>query len=288
MSASQYETSDRTSASTFQLPGLDSTQTLYASCALAVLLFTLITVLARRKSKSTRNSVLFVGAPDAGKTAILSSLAFHQQLPTHASLQTNSSLITLPNVKKPVQVVDIPGHPRIRVQYRDYFNDAKAIVFVVDASTVSRNGAAVAEHLHQILHSFMSISPSQSSPALIILAHKSDLLASTTSSSSTPADQMAINRVRTILERELEKRRQSQAGGMGIESLGGDEGDHTEVSGLECSAVGGSVFRFSDWEGGEVTFLGTSISRTGEKVQDEKANNIGGLEGFQQWLSDLY
>ena len=139
-------------------------------------------------------------------------------------------------------------------------------------------------YLHQILHSFMSIPPSQSVPALIILAHKSDLLASTTSSSNTPADQLAVNRVRTILERELEKRRQSQAGGMGIESLGGGEGDNAEVSGLECSGVAGSVFGFSDWEGGEVTFLGTSISRT----EKEKASSIGGLEGLQQWLMDLY
>jgi len=134
----------------------------------------------------------------------------------------------------------------------------------------------------------MSTPPSQPTPALIILAHKSDLLASTTSSSNTPADQLAVNRVRTILERELEKRRQSQAGGMGIESLGGSEGDNTEVSGLECGGVGGGVFRFSDWEGGEVTFLGTSVSRTGEKVQDEKAGNTDGLEGLQRWLSDLY
>ena len=76
---------------------------------------------------------------------------------------------------------------------------------------------------------------------------------------------------------------------MGIESLGGGEGDNPEVSGLECSGVGsGGVFRFSDWEGGQVTFLGTSILRTGEKVQDEKAGNIGGLERLQQRLSDLY
>jgi signal recognition particle receptor subunit beta len=75
---------------------------------------------------------------------------------------------------------------------------------------------------------------------------------------------------------------------MGIESLGGGEGDNTEVSGLECSGVGSGVFRFSDWEGGEVTFLGTSISRTGEKIQDEKTDSIGGLEGLQQRLSDLY
>ena len=131
-----------------------------------------ITVFARRKSKSTGNTVLFVGASDAGKTAILSSvshqrihrvggnhahafamqLAFHQQLSTHASLQTNSSLIALPK-KRPVQAVDIPGHPRIRVQYRDYFNDAKVVVFVVDTSTVSRNGAAVAEYVLLVLRS---------------------------------------------------------------------------------------------------------------------------------------
>lgn len=132
----------------------------------------------------------------------------------------------------------------------------------------------------------MSIPPSQSTPALVILAHKSDLLASTTSSSNTPADQLAINRVRTILERELEKRRQSQTGGMGIESLGGGEGDNTEVSGLECNGVGG-VFKFSDWEGGEVAFLGTSTSRAGEKDQDEKAGNIGGLESLRHMLGDL-
>jgi signal recognition particle receptor subunit beta len=142
-------------------------------------------------------------------------------------------------------------------------------------------------YLHQLLHSFMSIPPSRSTPALIILAHKSDLLASTTSSTNTPADQLATNRVRTILERELEKRRQSQAGGMGIESLGGGEGDITEVSGLECSGVGGGVFRFSDWEGGEVMFLGTSTLKT-EKVQDEKADKIGGLENLRLRLGDLY
>ena len=34
-----------------------------------------ITVLVRRNSKSTGNTVLFVGASDAGKTAILSSVS---------------------------------------------------------------------------------------------------------------------------------------------------------------------------------------------------------------------
>ena len=72
-----------------------------------------------------------------------------------------------------------------------------------------------------------------------------------------------------------------------MESLGGSEGDGTDVSGLECSGVGSGVFKFSEWEGGEVTFLGTSTPRT-EKVQDEKAGDIGGLESLRQRLGDLY
>jgi signal recognition particle receptor subunit beta len=43
--------------------------------------------------------------------------------------------------------VDVPGHPRIRAQFREYISDAKAIVFVVDASTISRNGLIVAEYV---------------------------------------------------------------------------------------------------------------------------------------------
>lgn len=41
--------------------------------------------------------------------------------------------------------MDVPGHPRIRDQFREHLADTKAIVFVVDASNVSRNGPIVAE-----------------------------------------------------------------------------------------------------------------------------------------------
>jgi len=44
----------------------------------------------------------------------------------------------------------------------------------------------------------------------MVLAHKSDLLKAGASSATTPSVQ-AINRVKTVLERELEKRRASQA-----------------------------------------------------------------------------
>lgn len=130
----------------------------------------------------------------------------------------------------------------------------------------------------------MSLPPSATPPALLILAHKYDLLSST--AASGPPDQLAINRVRTILERELEKRKESQAGGLGMESLGGD-GDAVEVSGLECSGSGSGGFRFSDWEGGEVVFLGTSVDMGNKDIVEDEKKSGSGLDALEQWLEDL-
>ncbi|KDQ61047.1 hypothetical protein JAAARDRAFT_570856 [Jaapia argillacea MUCL 33604] len=267
-----------------------SQTTLFASLAFAVILLVFV-FLARRKSSKRGNAVLLVGPCDAGKTAILSTLVYKQTLPTHTSLQTNSSVIALgpPNSQKTVQVVDIPGHPRIRDQFKEYLAQAKAVVFVVDASTVSRNGPAVAEHLHRVLQALTSLPPSQQPPSLLILAHKSDLLKSTTS--TTNSEQLAINRVRTILERELEKRKASQVGGVGMEGLGEDsmEGQGGEVDGLECS--GGVGFRFKDWEGGEVGFVGSyvRVGRVAEVKEDGEKGEEGesGLEALEEWLDEL-
>lgn len=60
-------------------------------------------------------------------------------------MQTNLAVVALPNVRKTIRAIDVPGHPRIRDQFKDYLPEAKAVAFIVDASTVSRNGAAVAE-----------------------------------------------------------------------------------------------------------------------------------------------
>lgn len=71
-------------------------------------------------------------------------LVYKQTLPTHTSLQSNSSIVEL-LASKTLRIVDVPGHPRVRDQFLEYLPEAKAIAFVVDTSTVSRNGAAVAE-----------------------------------------------------------------------------------------------------------------------------------------------
>ena len=201
--------------------------------------------------------------------------------------------------KTTIRIVDVPGHTRLRDQFQNHITNAKAVAFVVDANSISRNGAAVAElvnftssssdhfvdefwfrHLHHVLHAMTSLPPSQS-PPLLILAHKVDLLRSL---SSTPdnAPKLAVNRVKTILERELEKRRISQSNSVGIEGLG-EEGVGTELGGLDCSGSTGNVFKFDDWEGGNVKFFATSLqiqASASEKRED-------GLAPFKDWLDDF-
>lgn len=161
--------------------------------------------------------------------------------------------------------------------------NARAVAFVVDASTISRNGSTVAEHLQHVLHAITSLPPSHLAPALLIIANKCDLMKTATSSGS-PTD-VAISRVRTILERELEKRREAQSSGMGVEGLGA-EGERSDMGGLDCSSSGG-VFKFADWDGGEVDFAGTWVN-VGELKDDEKGVATDGLASLRSWLGATF
>ena len=137
------------------------------------------------------------------------------------------------------------------------------------------------------MHAMTSLPATHTLPPLTILAHKSDLLSSS-SSLSQDRSTLAISRARTVLERELEKRRAAQSGGVGVEGLG-SEGEGTEMGGLECRS---STFKFAEWEGGEVHFMSTWTRVAGperaEKHEREKSNeDVDGLDDFRLWLDDL-
>jgi signal recognition particle receptor subunit beta len=59
-------------------------------------------------------------------------------------MQVNAAELPL-STGKTLRLLDIPGHPRLRDQFRAELANARAIAFVVDASTVSRSASAVAE-----------------------------------------------------------------------------------------------------------------------------------------------
>ncbi|KAJ7581108.1 signal recognition particle receptor beta subunit-domain-containing protein [Mycena floridula] len=258
-----------------------SPQTLAIVSFLAAILGLAIILLTRKNLKSKGNALLLVGAPDAGKTSILSMLAYGEALPTHTSIQVNSAIA--PFSATPMKVIDVPGHPRIRDQFADYLANTKFVGFVVDANTISRNGAAVAEHLQSVLHALTSLPPSQSPPSLIIIAHKSDLLKTTAMPTGTTSHDLAMNRVKAVLERELEKRR-VQSGGFGVEGLGA-EGEESEIGGLECT---GGTFKFDQWEGGDVVFIGSSAkkSKLGDPEKIGEMDISDGLWALQECLTE--
>jgi signal recognition particle receptor subunit beta len=102
----------------------------------------------------------------------------------------------------------------------------------------------VLRHLHKILHAVVTIPPSQSPPAIFVLALKCDLL-KTGSTLATSLEWLAINRVRTVLERELDKRRQSHTGRVAMDELGAEGVDNIELGCLSRSCALGFSFRIT-------------------------------------------
>lgn len=148
--------------------------------------------------------------------------------------------------------------------------------------------------MHTILHAISQLPPSAHVPPILIQAHKSDLISLPSSATPIPGARhaLAVTRVRTVLERELEKRRQSSLVGVGVGALG-EEGASAEAEsvsgGLECTGEG--PFAFERWEGGEISCVGGCIQPgiVSQKEGDFSAEKPGydGLEGLSSWVGGL-
>ncbi|GJN88400.1 hypothetical protein Rhopal_001366-T1 [Rhodotorula paludigena] len=196
-----------------------------------------VAVKARHKGART---VLLTGPLASGKTALFSTLVYGHAPQTHTSMKENEALVKakwgaadLPEGEKgekaeadeapavplstPLHLVDLPGHPRLRTRsLAQYLPAADGIVFAIDGQTglTGKNVRDAGEHLHIVL-SFLSLLSSRQStlPPLLILLTKSDLAPSSSSSSSSSASsQLALDRARTTLLRELERRRLASSG----------------------------------------------------------------------------
>ena len=95
--------------------------------------------------------VLICGISDSGKTTLFSQLVSGKLVQTYTSMTHNKMTFPVEN-KASVELVDVPGHERLRGQVLDTFSSStRALVFMVDSNTVSKQIRDVAECLHSIL-----------------------------------------------------------------------------------------------------------------------------------------
>jgi len=230
----------------------NETNTIGIAVGLLVGLITLIVLFIWTRRKSLGRDVLICGVCDSGKTTLLSQLVVGKPVETYTSMVHNVFPLEVPG-KPSLNLVDVPGHERIRGGVVEQFsNSARAIVFMVDSNTVTKQVRDVAEYLHSIL---ANSTVYKNSPPLVVMCNKQDGGLAKTAQS-----------VQTLLEKELEKVRVTSS-----HQLEGLEG---ETSSAVFLGKEGKSFEFKDLPC-HVTFL------------EGTATEVDTLVGVKEWLVSI-
>ncbi|PSS26876.1 Signal recognition particle receptor subunit beta like [Actinidia chinensis var. chinensis] len=130
---------------------------LYAAIG-AVLLTAFLLLLVRLFRRTKSNTVVLTGLSGSGKTVLYYQLrdgSSHQG--TVTSMEPNEGTFVLHSEMskmgkiKPVHIVDVPGHSRLRPKLDEFLPQAAGLVFVVDALEFLPNCRAASEYLYDIL-----------------------------------------------------------------------------------------------------------------------------------------
>ncbi|CAK8537057.1 unnamed protein product [Lathyrus sativus] len=153
------------------------TDQLYAAAAIAVFT-TLILLLLRFFKRSKPNTIVLTGLSGSGKTVLFYQLrdgSTHQG--TVTSMEPNEDTFILHGEAtkkgkiKPVHIVDVPGHSRLRPKLDEYLPQAAGTVFVVDALDFLPNCRAASEYLYDLLTKGSVV---RKKIPLLILCNKTD------------------------------------------------------------------------------------------------------------------
>nr|XP_018902156.1 PREDICTED: signal recognition particle receptor subunit beta [Bemisia tabaci] len=156
--------------------------------AVIVVIITLAILILYRRRQSAKRNVLIMGLCNSGKTLLFARLLLHQFRPTLTSIKENAEDCVFGNGV--VKLVDIPGSERVRGKYFDLYKPlARAVIFVIDSSTILEEIRDIAELLFTILtdHTLAS-----NQVKILIACNKQDELNS-----------KSANDVQVILEKEL-------------------------------------------------------------------------------------
>uniref|UniRef100_A0ACD5Y8L0 Uncharacterized protein n=1 Tax=Avena sativa TaxID=4498 RepID=A0ACD5Y8L0_AVESA len=127
--------------------------------AVAVIALTILVLVAASCFKSSKsNTIVLSGLSGSGKTILFYQLrdgSAHQG--TVTPMEHNNDTFVLHSELerkgkvKPVHIVDVPGHARLKPKLDEFLPQAAGVVFVVDAQDFLSSMQAAAEYLYDIL-----------------------------------------------------------------------------------------------------------------------------------------
>lgn len=99
------------------------------------------------------------------------------------------SVIASQAEKKPLHIIDLPGHEKQRFRFPEFATISAGIVFLVDSASVSQNSVPVAEYLYEILSNNLI---TKNKVPVLIACNKTDLAQATSAA-----------KIRVALEKEM-------------------------------------------------------------------------------------
>lgn len=223
-----------------------------------VVLLTIVFLLIYSWGKATRCTILITGVCNSGKTLIFTRLIHNMFANTHTSIKDNSSDY-LTEKGSTLQIVDIPGHERLRNRYLDdYKKSARGLVYVVDSLTLHKEIRDVAEYLYTLL---IDEDIMKNCKNILIFCNKQD-------NSTAKGAQI----LKSLLEKELNTVRETKS-----HSLASTEGD----IGTSYLGVRGQEFEFSHCLPTIVEFAeGYALDSEGDKSQHN-------LNPLKKWITAI-
>eukprot|EP01024_Parvocaulis_polyphysoides_P038751 TRINITY_DN34934_c0_g2_i1.p2 TRINITY_DN34934_c0_g2~~TRINITY_DN34934_c0_g2_i1.p2 ORF type:complete len:260 (+),score=30.45 TRINITY_DN34934_c0_g2_i1:59-838(+) len=208
------------------------------SVVIGVLLY--VTLFGKSKGKT----VLIAGPCDAGKTALFFRLKFGELNNGFVtSMEENVDIVSVSvdtknATQKMVQIIDTPGHPRLRYKFGQFTSagGVRGVIYMIDSLTFLQEIRPTAEQLYDVLTDPVVY---RARIPLLICCNKAD----------QEAKAYSVDFIRKKLEKELDSMRQTKTN-----TLAAEKGGQQIYLGNPKEA-----FKFETFNHNKVKFCSTSV-----------------------------
>jgi len=235
-----------------------SLERVYLALAI-ILLTTLILIIIR--SRRSGDTVLLVGLTDAGKTLLYSWLVAKKFMTTQTSIKENKGMYQSEGrSKKSWNLVDLPGHERVRSKYMYKHKDsARGIVFLIDSVKFPKEIRDVAELMYDLL---ANRTMQKNKAAILVACNKQD-----------QPTAKSCNVIKTQLEKEMTNLRRTRSAAL----LGTNDSSSSKNAFIGKQ---GKDFEFTHVRPIKVEFCECSLKA-------DECNETNQIEELESWLRKL-